>query len=159
MSHLTKTMIGVAAVACLTLSGCGTNSWFSGKTASSSNSQGMSQYNMQRKAEWKASNINDEWWDSKVVYHPEANVYFDPYTQTYYFQDENENWVSSDTLPEHFTLLRATRQVVERRAILKASGMSENVMAFNPNYTPFQEELDPVLQTAEGQVDYADVKK
>ena len=70
MSHLTKTMIGVAAVACLTLSGCGTSGWFS-SSKSATNSQGMSQYNMQRQAEWKQNNINDEWWDSKVVFHPE----------------------------------------------------------------------------------------
>ena len=159
MSHLTKTMIGLAAVASLTLAGCGTGGWFNSAKSNKNATQGMSQENIQRQHEWTANNITHEWWDSMVIFHPEANVFFDPYTQTYYFQTEDSTWTSSATLPQQFTLLRATRQVVERRAILKASGMSEYVMAFNPDFEPFVEQLDPVLQTAEGQVDYADYSK
>ncbi len=162
MSHLSKTLIGATVVAGLALTGCGTSSSFTASNDSSSMSgmdmgptAGMSQANIQNYNEWHAGNISHEFWNTQVVYHPEADVYFDPYSQTYYFKTEG-TWTQSSMLPSNCSLLRSTRQVVDRREMLSDSGNAEYVMAFNPEFAPFAEDLSPLLEAADSAVEYSD---
>ncbi|MCH7546923.1 MAG: hypothetical protein IID30_11040, partial [Planctomycetes bacterium] len=94
MSHLTNSLIGATVVASLALTGCGTSGSFSSSNSSSlsmGSTSGMSQENVENYNNWLSDTINHEWWDTQVVFHPEVNVYFDPYSQTYYFQT-NGTW-------------------------------------------------------------------
>lgn len=158
MSHLTKALIGVTAAAGLTLAGCGTSGGFNSSSDSSMSmgpTAGMSEYNVQQYNDWHAGNINHEFWDTQVVFHPETNVYFDPYSQTYYWQNDG-SWMQGNSLPQHMSLLRSTRKVVERRELLTKTGNAEYAMAFNPDYEMFVEEVSPILEAADSQVDYTD---
>ncbi len=158
MSHLTKALIGVTAAASLTLAGCGTSGGFNSSSTSSMSTEptvGMSQENVQRFNDWHAGNINHEFWDTNVIFHPEANVYFDPYSQTFYWQND-DSWMQGQTLPQHFSLLRSTRKVVKRRELLTKTSNAEYAMAFNPDFEPFVEEVSPILEAADSQLDYTD---
>ena len=161
MPHLKKTLIGAAVVAGLALTGCGTSGGFhsSSKVGSNMNpTMGFSQENVQRFDNWFSDNINHEWWDVQVVFHPEANLYFDPYTQLYYFE-ANGIWNQSEYLPSNIRLLRSTRQIADRHEVLSKSGNAEYVMAFNPNYEPFIEDVSPLFEAADGQIYYGDYQR
>ena len=55
---------------------------------------------------------NDQaWWRYQFVYHPEAQVYFNPFTNAYYWYSGNE-WVESQQLPEHIILDKNLARVV-----------------------------------------------
>ena len=159
MPHLNKTLIGFAVVAGLALTGCGSSGSFFSSSKSSSNmnspTAGYSQENLQRYENWYQDNINNEWWDVQVVYHPEANLYFDPYSQQYYFE-ANGVWNQSEYLPSNIRLLRSTRQIADRREVLSKAGNAEYAMAFNPNYEPFMEDVSPLFEAADGQLYYGD---
>ncbi len=161
MPHLNKTLIGVAIVASLALTGCGSSGSFHSSSSMSSSNQnpttGFSQENVQRYDEWYQDNINNEWWDVQVVYHPEANLYFDPYSQQYYFE-ANGTWNQSEYLPSNIRLLRSTRQIADRREVLSKAGNAEYAMAFNPNYEPFIEDVSPLFEAADGQLNYGDYR-
>lgn len=51
------------------------------------------------------------WWRYQFVYHPESQVYFNPYTHVYYWYTGHE-WVEGQRLPAHFTLDKKLAQVV-----------------------------------------------
>lgn len=158
MSHLTKALIGVTAAAGLTLAGCGTSGGFNSSSDSSMSTgptAGMSEYNVQQYNDWHAGNINHEFWDTNVVFHPESNVYFDPYSKTYYWQTE-DSWMQGQSLPQHISLLRSTRQVVQRRELLTKTSNAEYAMAFNPDFQPFVEDISPIFEAADSQIDYTD---
>ncbi len=57
------------------------------------------------------SHNEQAWWRYQFVYHPEAQVYFNPYTHTYYWYSGHE-WVEGSRLPEHITLDKKLAQVV-----------------------------------------------
>ena len=59
-------------------------------------------------------------------------------------------------LPQHISLLRSTRKVVARRDMLADSGNAEYAMAFNPEFEGFEEEVSPILEAADTQIDYTD---
>lgn len=50
-------------------------------------------------------------WRYQFVYHPEMQVYFNPYTHVYYWYTGHE-WVEGTRLPEHFTLDKKLARVV-----------------------------------------------
>ena len=48
---------------------------------------------------------NEHWWQYKFVYHPKAQVYFNPYTHTYsWYDSDNEHWVEGERLPIKYTI-------------------------------------------------------
>ncbi|MHC5022701.1 MAG: hypothetical protein ACYTGG_02150 [Planctomycetota bacterium] len=142
---LSKIGAGLLAATAIALVGCGSGG---GKMTSS---------------KWHA-NLNEQspeysqWWDGKIVYHKDSEVYFDPYSQTYYWM-EMDNWVAGNQLPRRFSLRRTERSIVTRNHMLKASKNSQYVMAFNPHYeAPASQSkpMDPVLQAAENAIQYED---
>ncbi len=142
---LTKIGAGLVAVTAVALAGCGSGG---GKMTASKWHANLNQQSPQY----------SQWWEGKVVYHKDSDVYFDPYTQTYYWT-EMKNWISGRELPRRFTLRRSERQVVTRDHLLRAGSGAEYVMAFNPHYeAPVMnaEPMDPVLQAAEDAVHYQD---
>ena len=158
MPHLRKTLIGAVVVAGLALTGCGTSGGFhssSNYSMDENPTMGYSQENVQRFDVWFNGNIDHEWWDVQVVFHPEANLYFDPYTQLYYFEADG-TWNQSQYLPTNIRLLRSTRQIADRREVLSKSGNAEYVMAFNPDFVPFIEDVSPLFEAADGSLDYSD---
>lgn len=158
MSHLMNSLIGATVVASLALVGCGTSSSHSSSSSSSmsmSPTTGMSQENVQSYNNWFTDNINHEFWDTQIVFHPESNVYFDPYSQTYYWE-ANGTWSKGSSLPTQFSLLRSTRVAVDRRELLSKSGNAEYVMQFNPDFMAFVEDVSPLFESADSQVDYID---
>ena len=48
------------------------------------------------------------------------------------------------------------QQIADRREVLSKSGNAEYVMAFNPNYEPFIEDVSPLFEAADGSLDYSD---
>ncbi|MEM7227880.1 MAG: hypothetical protein AAF432_03610 [Planctomycetota bacterium] len=50
-------------------------------------------------------------WDYKFVFHPDASVYYEPYTRQYYWQ-ENGQWFQDSTLPSTLQLDPRTAYVV-----------------------------------------------
>lgn len=54
---------------------------------------------------------HDTWWSYQFVYHPYADVFYEPYTHTYVWPTE-EGWDSGDSLPNHIELDHDTAQVV-----------------------------------------------
>lgn len=57
---------------------------------------------------------NEHWWQYKFVYHPEAQVYFNPYTHTYsWFDSNNEQWFEGARLPVKYTINEKQAKVVK----------------------------------------------
>ncbi len=44
-----------------------------------------------------------DWWTYQFVYHPHAQVYFEPYSRTF-FWNEDGHWVEGKTLPTYITI-------------------------------------------------------
>lgn len=57
---------------------------------------------------------NEHWWQYKFVYHPKAQVYFNPYTHTYSWFDSNEQqWIEGNRLPKQFAIYKENTTVVK----------------------------------------------
>jgi hypothetical protein len=51
------------------------------------------------------------WWHYQFVYYPDEQVYYEPFTQTYWWFEEG-SWWPGDKLPDEFELRREMAQVV-----------------------------------------------
>ena len=57
---------------------------------------------------------NEHWWQYKFVYHPKAQVYFNPFTHTYSWYDgANNQWVEGERLPLQYTIDNGKVKVVK----------------------------------------------
>ncbi len=57
---------------------------------------------------------NEHWWQYKFVYHPKAQVYFNPFTHTYSWYDiDNEQWFEGERLPKEYTINSGQAKVVK----------------------------------------------
>lgn len=52
-----------------------------------------------------------DWWNYQFVYYPEENVYYEPFTETYFWFD-SDGWAQGDTLPRALYLDRTRAEVV-----------------------------------------------
>jgi len=57
------------------------------------------------------TNSHETWWSHQFVYHPYADVFYEPFSQTYVWRD-GEGWASGQTVPAHIELDHDTAQVV-----------------------------------------------
>lgn len=55
---------------------------------------------------------NQQWWRYQFVYYPDVQVYFNPFTHSYYWYT-GEQWVQSQRLPEWITLDKNLARVVK----------------------------------------------
>ena len=55
---------------------------------------------------------NQQWWRYQFVYYPDVQVYFNPFTNDYYWYT-GEQWVQSQHLPEWITLDKNLARVVK----------------------------------------------
>lgn len=44
-----------------------------------------------------------DWWHYQFVYHPHQQVYFEPYTRTYFWHEDGQ-WFEGARLPSHITV-------------------------------------------------------
>jgi len=44
-----------------------------------------------------------DWWSYQFVYHPHEQVYFEPYTRMFFWNEDGE-WVEGERLPRHITV-------------------------------------------------------
>ncbi len=58
-----------------------------------------------------------DWWHYQFVYYPNKQVYFEPFSQTYYWYDIS-TWHEGTQLPQHITVHGDTPQVVKLKAEL-----------------------------------------
>lgn len=49
------------------------------------------------------SHSQQSWWSYKYVYYPHEQVYFEPYSRTYFWFNE-DRWEEGDQLPDHITV-------------------------------------------------------
>jgi len=70
--------------------------------------------------EWEADGTprhfhpNEHWWQYNFVYHPEAQVYFNPFTHTYsWYDSDNEMWFDGKRLPKEYAINVHNAQVVK----------------------------------------------
>lgn len=52
-----------------------------------------------------------EWWNYQFIYHPHAQVYFEPYTRMFFWFEDGE-WVEGKKLPAQFVINPDYSQVV-----------------------------------------------
>ena len=55
---------------------------------------------------------NQQWWRYQFVYYPDVQVYFNPFTHSYYWYT-GERWVQSERLPTWITLDKNLARVVK----------------------------------------------
>ena len=46
---------------------------------------------------------HQQWWSYQFVYHPQAEVYFEPYTRVFFWNEDGE-WVEGERLPSHISI-------------------------------------------------------
>ena len=109
---------------------------------------------------WQANGMprhdhpSQEWWHYKFIYHPNAQVYFEPYTQRYFwFQDGA--WREGHSLPGEVTLEGRLAQVVNLREE-QPSGQHQTVMAWHPCLRELPARFDP---SSEAQIWLAGVEQ
>jgi len=139
MIHCTRTLLAVAALGALA-SGCSSESkvtWLDSGVPYHQNGEGIS-------------------WNYQFVYHPNAQVYFEPHSKTY-FWFENNAWQSGAELPREVTPLddRLARVVHVRE--LEPMLQHDSVIAMNPptSFT-WHPDFDARLESY-GDAQYAEV--
>ena len=89
------------------------------------------------------------WWHYKFAYYPKQQVYFEPYSQTYYWFAEGQ-WEQGPNLPETFSLdpheVKTVRLLFERPYVQHLSVL----MSSWPYSTPIPGSLDDFHTSPEG---------
>ena len=92
------------------------------------------------------------WWHYQFVYHPNAQVYFEPHTKTYYWFEDNV-WQSGSELPRELTPLDGRLARVVKLNEAEPMLHHESVLAQNPPSTyVWHPNFDP------RQADFGDVR-
>jgi hypothetical protein len=83
---------------------------------------------------------HQDWWSYQFVYHPHAQVYFEPYTRMF-FWNEDGYWMEGRVLPSHITVDPHHAKVVHLKTpvphaqhltVVASAGPAYNVHAPSP---------------------------
>lgn len=79
------------------------------------NSASHTQVEWQPEGTPRHTHHTEDWWQYQYVYHPNVQVYFEPYSETY-FWFENGQWHEGAELPKHITLDPEWTRVVKLKS-------------------------------------------
>lgn len=79
------------------------------------NSPSHTQVQWQPDGQPQHTHHTEDWWQHQYVYHPNAQVYYEPYSRTF-FWFENNQWNEGPELPQHFTLEQDRARVVKLKS-------------------------------------------
>ena len=83
------------------------------------------------------------WWTYEFVYHPNAQVYFEPYTQQYFWFEDGW-WHRADQPPQELVLDPTLATVVKLQQTVPHP-QHETVLTWHPCYRDMPPQFDPEL--------------
>ncbi len=86
---------------------------------------------------------DQDWWSYKFIYHPNAQVYFEPYSKQYFWFEDGV-WKQSDSSPRELPLDRRLAKVVKLQNDLPYK-QHDMVLAWQPCYRAIPARFDPTL--------------